>query len=63
MSRVEIETCGLGAGSYPEPSDRPGWPVCPACGEECSTFYTAFGNVIGCDVCIESMDAWEALYG
>ena len=34
-------------------------PICPVCGEECETLYLQDGNVIGCDSCIETKDAWE----
>ena len=36
------------------------YPRCPACGEECETvFQDRFGAYIGCDVCVETKDAWE----
>lgn len=36
------------------------YPICPACGEECETVYKdRHGTYIGCDVCVETKDAWE----
>ena len=36
------------------------YPRCPACGKECETVYRdRLGAYIGCDVCVESKDAWE----
>lgn len=32
---------------------------CPVCGDECETFYTAGGEVVGCDMCIEAVEAYE----
>ena len=37
-------------------------PVCPVCGAETDTFYRVFGEVIGCDHCVEITDAWSAEY-
>ena len=36
-------------------------PVCPVCGEECETIYTdkKTGDVLGCDCCIDSEDAYD----
>lgn len=36
-------------------------PICPVCGEECDTLYLQgkAGEVVGCDMCIRSVDAWE----
>lgn len=40
--------------------DRKSPPICPVCGEECDTLYRDnFGNIVGCDNCITSSDAWE----
>lgn len=37
-------------------------PVCPVCGEECEKIYKdVWGNILGCDNCVEEMDAEEAL--
>jgi hypothetical protein len=39
---------------------EPKYPICPKCGEEASSFYvSADKEVIGCDNCVESRDAWE----
>ena len=36
--------------------------VCPICGEECETIYKdKWGNVLGCEECVEVCDAWEVL--
>lgn len=35
-------------------------PVCPVCGEETDTFYkNKDGVIVGCEFCIETVDAWE----
>lgn len=34
-------------------------PICPVCGSECNTVYKADGEIVGCDVCLTSHDAWE----
>ena len=35
-------------------------PHCPVCGQECEVLYrNRYGEVIGCDDCVESVDAWE----
>ena len=35
---------------------------CPVCGEECETVYrNAQGEIVGCNECVERVDAWEAL--
>lgn len=35
---------------------------CPVCGEECESIYrNAQGEIVGCDNCVETLDAWEAL--
>lgn len=35
--------------------------ICPVCGEECETIYLDEGclNVLGCDNCIRTMDAYD----
>ena len=40
----------------------PSWvrpmPVCPVCGDECSTIYTDInGTPVGCDQCLYAQDA------
>lgn len=35
--------------------------LCPVCGEECETIYRKDSDILGCDNCVEAMDAWEAL--
>jgi hypothetical protein len=48
--------------------ERTGWPdgheppapVCPVCGGECSEIYhDKWFNLLGCDLCVTSSDAWE----
>jgi hypothetical protein len=35
-------------------------PRCPVCGEETDTLYkNIYGETVGCDVCIRTVDAWE----
>lgn len=41
------------------PNDPP-TPICPVCGEECETVYkTRDYEIIGCDLCLRPVDAWE----
>lgn len=40
----------------PEPEAE---PRCPLCGEECETLYLMSGSVVGCDKCVDTLDAWE----
>lgn len=37
----------------------PTYPICPVCGCECEDIYKADGVIVGCDMCIERVDAWE----
>lgn len=34
---------------------------CPICGEECASFYKLDGRIVGCDMCIEKVDAYEEM--
>lgn len=35
-------------------------PRCPVCGEETDTLYkNTYGEIVGCDGCIQTVDAWE----
>lgn len=44
---------------YPD-GKEPRCPRCPICGEECETVYKdRYGAYVGCDVCMETKDAWE----
>lgn len=36
-------------------------PTCPVCGEDCTVYYKKFGEIIGCDECIDNEDAWEVM--
>lgn len=46
-----------------EPQERP-MPECPVCGMECNAYYKDYeGRIIGCDGCVEEVDAWEEKYG
>ena len=39
---------------------EPKYPVCPICGEETDIFYRDKDlNIIGCDECVTTVDAWE----
>jgi len=42
----------------PPPDDN---PICPVCGNECKEIYRNFftGEIIGCDSCITSHDAYD----
>jgi hypothetical protein len=44
---------------YPDDSFQ--IPHCPVCGSECSTIYRVrfLDEIIGCDECLVSSDAWE----
>ena len=43
-----------------DPPEETDVPVCPVCGEETDTFYkNSLGDVIGCDMCVSAVDAWE----
>ena len=33
---------------------------CPVCGQECYTFYKVQGEIVGCYMCVEKVDADEA---
>lgn len=42
---------------YPD-GKEPDVPRCPVCGEECEEIYTdKDANIVGCDICIRSVDA------
>lgn len=44
---------------YPDGKEPP-CPICPVCGEECETIYKdRYGAIAGCDVCVETRDAWD----
>lgn len=35
-------------------------PTCPVCGEEVSEYYKdSYGEIVGCENCVKSIDAWE----
>ena len=41
---------------FPELPD----PTCPICGKECETIYQdETGDVIGCDCCVKTLNAWN----
>ena len=43
-----------------EPPEPEAAPCCPCCGEECETLYRALsGTVVGCEKCVDALDAWE----
>ncbi|PKM61675.1 MAG: hypothetical protein CVU99_02635 [Firmicutes bacterium HGW-Firmicutes-4] len=38
----------------------PDYPVCPLCDVECQTiYYSCDGDILGCEHCVSSVDAWE----
>ncbi len=44
---------------FPDGNESP-YPRCPICGEECDTIFKAQNqNAVGCDNCINRIDAWE----
>ena len=54
---------GWGVRDYPTPPDPDPMPVCPECGEECETLYRdSTGAIIGCERCIDTVDAYEYQY-
>ena len=46
------------AEKYGMPEDTP--VLCPRCGEECDTFYKTDGEILGCNVCIDAVEAYDA---
>ena len=45
---------------YPD-GKEPVFPICPVCGEECDTMYKdRYGAYVGCDVCMETVNAWDS---
>jgi hypothetical protein len=35
-------------------------PRCPVCGEECDRYYrNEFNDILGCEHCVEEIDAWD----
>ena len=39
---------------------EPPMPCCPVCGEETDTFFRdRFNSIIGCDMCVDSVDAYD----
>lgn len=43
-----------------EPPEPKKMPRCPVCMAETDTYYRDYwGNIVGCDECIESIDAWD----
>ena len=43
-----------------EPPPEPPLPRCPICGAETDTFYKdKNGDIVGCDECVSTCDAWE----
>lgn len=60
----------MGLSDFPElpleppepPEEKP--PRCPVCLAETDTFYRNRDyDIIGCDCCVRSVDAWEVVYG
>lgn len=43
-----------------EPPPEPPFPRCPVCGDETDTLYKdKYGDIVGCDNCVTTKDAWE----
>lgn len=38
---------------------EPRYPRCPICNEECETIYMQDCEVVGCNECVGTKDAWE----
>lgn len=39
---------------------EPDYPICPLCGEECCViYYDSDDNLVGCNECIRTKEAWE----
>lgn len=46
---------------YPD-GKEPKYPICPVCDAETDTFYrNYYGEIVGCDMCIKAVDAWEIM--
>lgn len=45
------------AEKYGMPEDPPIY--CPVCGEECETFYKFEGEIFGCDMCVDVVEAYK----
>lgn len=44
----------------PDPPEPKQYPVCPLCDAECQTIYhSCDGDILGCEHCVSSVDAWE----
>ncbi len=44
---------------YPD-GKEPTYPHCPICQRECETIYLdKDGNIVGCDECVDTRDAWD----
>ena len=44
---------------YPD-GKEPTYPRCPICGAECESIYkNSDRDIVGCDVCVGTEDAWE----
>jgi len=51
---------GWGVHDYPGPPPEGPVPHCPVCGEWCDRIYrNGAGEIVGCDVCLEDLDAWD----
>lgn len=35
--------------------------TCPICGYVCETFYKRDGDILGCDICVDKVDAYEEM--
>ena len=51
---------GWGVHDYPSPPEVD-QPVCPVCGGEAYRVFLRNGEVVGCDLCLLEIDAYEWL--
>lgn len=47
--------------THTERNGRPEQPArhCPCCGQECNDYFKQSGDIIGCDMCVDIVDAYE----
>lgn len=61
MAGTGMMQTAWGVCDYPNPPYRV-TACCPVCGEECRWLYrNGVGDIVGCDVCLDEIDAeeWE----
>lgn len=40
----------------PFPQEKPDYPCCPICGQECETIYKIDNEIVGCENCVTEDD-------